>query len=99
LIGLGTVDTNRSYEDVDYAFYPAGNGLLYVFESGANRGAFGTYASGDRLRVSVRAGAVRYIKNGRVLYMNASAPAYPLRVDTSFYSAGSSLGGVTFGTP
>jgi hypothetical protein len=99
LIGLGTVDTSRSYEDVDYGIYPAGNGVLYVFENGVNRGAFGAYASGDRLRVSVRAGVVRYVKNGRILFASAAAPAYPLRVDSSFYSAGASLSEVLFGTP
>ena len=99
LIGLGTTDSSRSYEDVDFAIYPAANGLVYVFENGVNRGAFGAYATGDRLRVSVRGGTVRYSRNGLVLYTSAVAPTYPLRVDTSFYTSGASLGDVVLATP
>ena len=99
LFGLGVVDASRSYEDVDFGLYPAGNGLLYVFEGGVNRGSFGPYATGDRLRVGIRGGVLRYVKNGRVLYASATAPAYPLRVDTSFYTSGGSLGEVVLATP
>jgi PKD repeat protein len=103
LVGLGTMDNSRSYEDVDFGIYPAGNGQLYAFESGVNAGTLGTYATGDRLRVSVSSGPmgpmVTYIKNGRVLLMTHPAITYPLRVDTSFYSTGASLSGVVLTTP
>ena len=91
LIGLGNVDFSRSYEDVDFAIYPAADAHLYVFENGAYKGRFGSYVSGDRVRVSVRGGVVRYVHNGRVLYTSAVAPSYPLGVDTAFYTSGASL--------
>src|SRR6185503_11369953 len=43
------------------------------------------------LRVAVEGGAVRYRKNGALLYTSTAAPAYPLLVDTSLYSQGSTL--------
>ena len=103
MVGLGNVDSNQSYTDIDFAIYPAGDGGLYVFESGVYKGAFGSYAAGDRLRVAVSSGGmgpmVEYIKNGRVLLMTHPAVTYPLRVDTSFYSNGASFSGVVLTTP
>jgi hypothetical protein len=49
-----------------------------------NRGRFGAYVPNDRLRVSVRAGAVRYIRTGKILHTSIFTPWYPLRADTSF---------------
>jgi PKD repeat protein len=99
LIGLGQTDTDQGYADVDAAIYPAGDGRLYVFENGVNRGSPDTYEYGDRVRVSVRAGVVRYIKNGRILFSSGTVPPYPLRVDTSLYSPNSGFTDVIFGKP
>jgi len=66
-------------------------GVIYVFESGNNRGTFGTYATGDKLRVAVEGGVVKYKKNGTVFYTSTVAPTYPLLVDTSLYTNGGTL--------
>jgi alpha-tubulin suppressor-like RCC1 family protein len=42
---------------------------------------------GDRLRVSVEGGVVKYLRNGDVVYTSAVAPSYPLLADTSFHQA------------
>jgi subtilisin family serine protease/PKD repeat protein len=99
LFGLSSGNTDASYNDVDFAFYPAGDGNLYILEKGINRGNYGPYAVDDRLRVSVRAGAVRYIRNGRVLVTSPTPITYPLGVDSSFYSFEAGLDSVVFGTP
>jgi len=47
------------------------------------RGTFGTFVSGDHLRVAVEGGVVRYYRNGTLLYTSSVTPAYPLLVDSA----------------
>lgn len=94
MIGLGNSDNNQSYTDIDFAWYPAADGTLYIYESGAYVGSFGPYALGDGLRVAIEGGAVKYRKNGQLMYTSTHGPTYPLAVDTSFYNPGSTLNNV-----
>ncbi len=80
--GLGGVDTNQSYTDLEFALYAA-YGTLYVYESGWQRGPVGPYNASDRLRVGVEMGVVTYRKNGLLLYRSTIAPTYPLIFDSS----------------
>ena len=96
-IGLSQGDTNRDYQDIDFALYLGSDGLAYVYEGGTLRGSFGSYASGDRFRVEVAAGLVRYRKNGVLLYTSASAPGFPMLIDTALNSSGATLADVTIG--
>src|SRR6266545_446173 len=66
--GLSNNDSSQDYSDVDFGIHPQGGGALIVYEGGSYRGTFGTYATGDRLRVEVWHGVVRYLKNGTVFY-------------------------------
>ena len=91
MIGLGHSDSSASYTDIDFAIYPVADGTLQIYESGAYRGTFGTYAAGDRLRVALEEGVVKYSKNGTLLYTSTLSPVLPLRIDSSFYDPGSSL--------
>jgi alpha-tubulin suppressor-like RCC1 family protein len=89
MFGLGSDDASQRHDDIDFAFYTyGGTGQLLVYEKGVSRGSFGPYASGDVLRVEVKAGQVRYSRNGLLLYASGQLPALPLRVDTSLYSSG-----------
>jgi alpha-tubulin suppressor-like RCC1 family protein len=92
MIGLSQGDTSQTYQDIDFALYLAGQ-TIYVYERGASRGSFGTYVTGDRLRVSVEGGAIRYRKNGVLLYESTVAPSFPLLVDSSLYTRGATLRG------
>ncbi|HKY26358.1 MAG TPA: RHS repeat-associated core domain-containing protein, partial [Pyrinomonadaceae bacterium] len=49
-------------------------------------GAFGTYSTGDKLRVSVEGSVVKYRKNGTLLRTSTLAPTYPLYAGASIYS-------------
>ena len=55
---------------------------------------FGTYLAGDRFRVAVESGVVKYRRNGVLFYTSAAVPAYPLLVDTSLYSLGATIADV-----
>jgi hypothetical protein len=47
--------------------------------------------------VAIDAGAVRYKKNGTVLYSSAVAPTYPMAVDTALSSVGSTINSASVG--
>ena len=65
MCGLANGDTDQGYADIDFALYTyPGNGRLYIFEKGTYRGSFGAYASGDKLKVAVESGVVKYYRNG-----------------------------------
>jgi len=79
MIGLSNGDTDQNFPDIDFAIYLYANATVFVYESGTNRGSFGAYAAGDRFRIEVRYGVVRYLKNGSLLYTSGVNPKYPLR--------------------
>jgi hypothetical protein len=93
MFGFSNGNSNASYQDIDFGLDLA-PGTIYVFEKGVNKGAFGPYASGDRLRVAVVGGVVKYSRNGTVFYTSAQVPSYPLLVDTWLYSLGATLNNV-----
>ena len=91
MFGLSNGNSNQNYTDIDFAIYIAGDGNLYVYEAGNYRGGFGSYYPGDRLRVSVEDGRVRYRRNGALFYTSTVAPTYPLLIDTALYHYGSTI--------
>ena len=56
MIGLGNGDSSQSYTDIEYAFKLGGGGGLDIWQSGNPIGSVGTYATGDVLRVALKAG-------------------------------------------
>ena len=98
MLGLSNGNTNSNWDDIDYALYEYA-GQLQVYEAGTSRGTFGTYASGDVLRVAVVGGVVKYSKNGVVFYTSTKVPVYPLLVDTSLYSTGATLNNAMISAP
>ncbi len=97
MCGLGHSDTGYDDADIDFAIRLTDTGAVQVYESGTLRGSFGTYATGDRFRVEVQVGTVKYRKNGVVFYTSAIGPTYPLAVDTSLDTPGGTLSEVQFG--
>ena len=81
---------------MNFAFSFWAGGVWEIRELGVYKGE-GTFAAGDHFTVSVESGIVVYRRNGAVVYRSATAPAYPLALDTTFYSSGSSLSGATIG--
>jgi hypothetical protein len=98
MCGLGNADSSPSYLDIEFAIYLTGSASVQVYESGGFKGDFGAYQPGDRFRVEVSPGIVRYRKNGVVFYTSAVSPTYPLTIDTSLYSTGATLNSVSMGS-
>jgi hypothetical protein len=94
MLGLGNGSTNNTWEDIDFGLYATADGKLRVHEKGVVRGSFGPYSSGDKLRIAVTGGVVRYYRNSALLYSSPTAPTYPLVVDTALYNPGATLAGV-----
>ncbi len=57
------------------------------------------YAVGDKLRVSVASGVVKFSRNGTVFYTSRKVAAYPLLLDAAIYTQGSKLGSATISIP
>jgi RHS repeat-associated protein len=91
MCGLSHADANQDYTSIDFGLLAGADGNVYVYESGTQRGTFGAYATGDQLRVAIEAGVVKYKKNGSVFYTSTVTPSYPLLVDASLYTNGSTL--------
>src|SRR5207244_4273295 len=89
MAGLSNGDTSTSYPDIDFAILVTGSGGVYVYESGGYVGSYGTFSAGDRFRVEVVGGVVRYKRNDVLFYTSTRTPTYPLNVDTSLQSANS----------
>ena len=95
MIGLNAFNSNVSYTDIDYAFYLTASGGLNIYENGSSRGNWGSYASGDTLRIAVVGNKVRYIKNGNTVYTSNIAPTLPLYVDLCINTVGGTLQDIT----
>ncbi len=91
MAGLSNAYTSSSYTTIQYAFYLVSNGSLQIYESGAGRGAFGTYNTGDLLKISVEGNEVKYYHNGTVIYTSSVAPTLPLLVDVSINSTNGTI--------
>ncbi|MBN8850284.1 MAG: hypothetical protein BGO55_32770 [Sphingobacteriales bacterium 50-39] len=91
MAGLSTTYTSASYTTIQYAFYLVAGGALQIYESGSNKGTFGTYTSGDSLKISVESNVVKYYKNGTLLYISGVVPTLPLLVDASIRDAGGTI--------
>ncbi|MFM7902226.1 MAG: hypothetical protein ACKPAD_09605, partial [Bacteroidota bacterium] len=66
-------------------------GAVGIYESGANRGNFGTYVNGDVFRVSAESGTVKYFKNGVLLYTSTLSPNMPLMAHAALNNIGSTI--------
>ena len=92
MCGLSNGDTDQGNADIDYALYTdAGAIKIYIFEKGTYRGSFGAFAPGDKLKVAVEAGVVKYYRNGTHLYTSLQTPTLPLKADTSLSSLGATV--------
>lgn len=91
MAGLANGNTNSGFEDIDFAFHMRGDAVLQVYEAGALTADVGTYAAGDRFRIEVAGGAVRYLVNGGEVHVSTRAPTAPLLLDTALYSRNAAI--------
>lgn len=84
-------DPTINFAGLDYGIYLTSENNFQVYESGSRVQIFGPYAAGDRFRVAIESGMVKYSRNGQVFYEHATTPIYPLRMTGILYSPGATL--------
>jgi hypothetical protein len=89
--------TNSSYTSIDYAWYPAGNGRLYIYENGGYIGDYGVYYTTTNLKIEYNGSQVIYYKDGVAQRTVNRSIGNPLYFDSSFVNVGASLKNVFFG--
>ena len=95
MAGLNHDDESGTHTDIDFAILLYAGGHAHAFESGTQVYDLGPWQPGDRFRVGVQDGRVRYSKNGGPpLHMSSVAPSYPLYADTSLRTAGATVANV-----
>lgn len=94
MFGLNNTNTTVSYSDIDYAFYLRSNGNLRIYENSSNKGDFGSYSTGDVLKIASESGAINYYVNNVMVYSSSSTPTFPLFAEVALKSGGASIKGL-----
>ncbi|HEY2987869.1 MAG TPA: SBBP repeat-containing protein [Candidatus Binatia bacterium] len=89
-VGLSNGNPGTTWEEIDFSFGLWADHGLDIHENGVYRTET-TYAVGDVLRIAIEGGVVKYYKNGALFYTSAIAPAYPLLLDTTFFTPGGTV--------
>jgi len=81
-IGLARYNTNATNTDLDYAFYVAAAGYVYIYESAVQR-ALISFKEGNILKIAREGGNINYYIDGQVVRTVATNTSYELRADCS----------------
>src|SRR5688572_32225812 len=85
-MGLTSNTSVTAFQHISFGMILGDNGTITIQEGLLVYGVFGTYATGDKLRVAIEGGVVKYRKNGTLLRTSTLAPTYPLYAGASIYS-------------
>lgn len=91
MVGLSSSNTNNNFNTIQYAWYLRGDGVCEIFETGASRGYFGAYLSGDLFKISIESNVVKYYRNNILIFTSAIVPTLPLLVDVSINSVNGTI--------
>jgi hypothetical protein len=91
LAGLSLSDGNVRFNTIDFALRFNGNDTADVMENGQYQGGDSYYQPGDRFRIAVVGGRVRYMQNGHMIFESHRAPRYPLVLEAALGTIGASL--------
>ena len=85
-VGLTSNTSVITFHHISYGMHLGDDGAITIHEGVGVYGVFGTYSTGDKLRVSIEGGVVKYRKNGTLLRTSTVAPTYPLYAGAAIYS-------------
>ncbi len=85
MVGLSPSNTNASFNTIKYAIYNR-LGVLKIYESGTDKGSFGTLQVGDVFRVERIGSTVYYKKNGETFYTSSVSSTGLLLGDVSIFA-------------
>jgi len=98
MAGLTLSDGNVHFNSIDFALRFNGNDSVDVMENGQYQGGDSYYQPGDRFRIAVMGGRVRYMQNGNVIFESRRPARYPLVFGVALGTMGSSLRNVRIET-
>lgn len=94
--GLSATDPDATLNSIAFAIYFDDSGTWSVYESGGNPWGTATVRDvADVFRIKRTGTQIEYQRNGVTFYTSLVASAGPLRFDSSLYSPGSTITGVT----
>jgi len=97
MFGFSEVNTNQSWNTIDYNFYLAEWGNIRIYENGSLKlSNGGTYAVGDKMSVERVGTTIYYKHNGNVVYTSTTPSTSSLIVDCSFYQKNAILSNAVF---
>lgn len=91
IAGLTLSDGNVHFNSIDFALRFNGNDTVDVMENGQYQGGDSYYQPGDRFRIAVIGGRVRYMQNGNVIFESRRPVRYPLVFGVALGTMGSSV--------
>ncbi|TLD71655.1 hypothetical protein FEM03_05820 [Phragmitibacter flavus] len=90
-IGLGVNDRSTFWEDIEYGMSARDNNTIRIYESGADRGAFGSYVPSDEFQIRRIGSVISYWKNGVKIYTSPVPSFGGLVADAAIYSMGAGV--------
>ncbi len=91
MIGLSKSNPNAHFTGINYAIYVRQSNYMYIYELGSSKGNFGTFKTGDILRVERIGNTIHYKKNGETFYTSTTKSSGPLLGDISMYHTGTKI--------
>ena len=93
VLGLSAVSNGQNFTEINYAISLGGANQARIYENGIQKGTFsGSYEPGQRYRVSIEGGVVRYYKDGEAHSYTGTVPlTHSLLVDTSLNNPGATI--------
>jgi len=91
MAGLSQSDGNVHFNSINFALRFNANESVDVMENGQYQGGDSYYQPGDRFRIAVMGGRVRYMQNGNVIFESRQPARYPLVLAVALGTMGSSL--------
>ena len=98
LVGLNHGSQGTWHHEIDFAFRFMPSGSADVMENGVYlNGGDTPYTVGDRFRIAVVDGRVRFSRNGIFLTESTNPVTYPLVLDVSMFSLGAAVADAVLG--
>lgn len=91
MVGLSYSTNNTADQALDFCIFLRYTGAIQINEGSISKGTFGTYAIGDRLKVSREGNSIRYYKNDVLIYTSMASSIGQMKVDSYFSNNGSNL--------
>jgi len=91
MLGFSSDNPDAYWSSIEYALYLVANAQIYIYENGAGRGYYTSYATGDIVGLRRDGGVIKYYKNGVVFYTSTINYTGILYADASLYETGSTI--------